>query len=245
MSRSICGRHRRVADSRGDGLERAAKNPGSKIRRSMPSFGSTKRPNMASTAGSGRWCLRIAAAARDRFYRSFDLVENEHPLNIADSWNVIHLQPRGTFHAPSVDRHAFEMRAPHTDNKLVDQQRPIEPNFAKEYVSMVGSYALRKLGAPLERLRARPALGREFRDLNEHFRREPELADRVLRPLLRDSVLPASVFSHEGVERVIAEHYSGAAGYHDTLALLVSWGLAAKYFLHDDLSDVPPKMHVP
>ena len=131
------------------------------------------------------------------------------------------------------------------DVPCTNSGRPIEPNFAKEYVSMVGSYALRKLGAPLERLRARSALGREFRDLNEHFRREPELADRVLRPLLRDSVLPASVFSHEGVERVIAEHYSGAAGYHDTLALLVSWGLAAKYFLHDDLSDVPPEMHVP
>ena len=48
-------------------------------------------------------------------------------MNLADSWNFINLQPRGTFHSPSVDRHLFEARAPHLDVDLVNFLLTIPP----------------------------------------------------------------------------------------------------------------------
>jgi asparagine synthetase B (glutamine-hydrolysing) len=71
-----------------------------------------------------------AAAAeelRDRFEASFEAVADEHPFDVADSWNFMHLQPNGTFQAPAVDRHRFEVRAPHMDTELVDFLLSIPP----------------------------------------------------------------------------------------------------------------------
>ena len=58
---------------------------------------------------------------------SFEKIDNDHPMNLADSWNFINLQPRGTFHSPSVDRHLFEARAPHLDVDLVNFLLTIPP----------------------------------------------------------------------------------------------------------------------
>jgi asparagine synthetase B (glutamine-hydrolysing) len=240
----------------------------------------TPRLGLAQRIFQPVFFTRVFDAVRDFFYQSFETVENEHPLNVADSWNFMHLQPRGTFHTPAVDRHKFEMRAPHTDNDLVDflltiptyarlEQRvykkmiaysfpyirdvpctnsaqPIEPNFAKEYVLMVSRYLVRKATGPFRSLLIRqPALGREFRDLSQDFRTEPELVNQVLRPLLRSGVFPDSTFKHAGIEQLIREHYERNASHHEILGLLISWGLAARYFLHDDVSDVPLEMYVP
>jgi asparagine synthetase B (glutamine-hydrolysing) len=221
---------------------------------------------------------RTLAAARENFDKSFELVEDDHPMNVADSWNVLHLQPRGTFHAPAVDRHRFEMRAPHTDNDLVDfllkippharleqrvykkmiaysfpdirdvpctnSARPIDPNFAREYVRMAGAYVARNAVSALQKpFAGRSKLGREFRDLGQDFRAEPELIGQILRPLLDAGILPESVFRREGIERLVDEHYSGNARHEQTIGLLISLGLAMKYFLHDDLADVPRDMY--
>lgn len=58
-------------------------------------------------------------AVRGRFFESCERIPNEHPLNIADAWNVVNLQPRNTYQSPSVDRHLLEARAPHMDLELV------------------------------------------------------------------------------------------------------------------------------
>src|SRR5262249_26785288 len=147
------------------------------------------------------------------------------------SWNCVNLQPRNTFHAPAADRHKFEMRAPHTDNDLVDflltippsarlEQRvykkmiaysfpeirtvtctnsgqPIDPNFAREYSKMVARFVAVRMTAPFRKLVSkRQPLGREFRNLGEDFRAEPELMDGILKPLLRAGVLPESIFNY-------------------------------------------------
>lgn len=222
---------------------------------------------------------RALAAARENFYKSFELIEDDHPLNVADSWNVLHLQPRGTFHAPAVDRHRLEMRAPHTDNDLVDfllkippyarieqrvykkmmaysfpdirdvpctnSARPVNPNFVREYAWMAGEYVARKAYAVLQKPFTRQsALGREFRDLGQDFRAEPELIKQILQPLLGAGILPESVFRREGIERLVDEHYSGKASHEHTIGLLISLGLAMKCFLHDDLSDVPQDVYI-
>jgi asparagine synthase (glutamine-hydrolysing) len=70
---------------------------------------------------------RTKEAVRQRFEESFEHVPNAHPLNVADSWNVTYLQPRGTYQSPSVDRHLFETRAPHMDFELVDFLLKIPP----------------------------------------------------------------------------------------------------------------------
>jgi hypothetical protein len=217
-------------------------------------------------------------ALREVFYKSFEMVEDEHPLNVADSWNFVNLQPRGTFHAPAVDRHEFEMRAPHTDNDLVDflltippyarleqrvykkmiaysfpqirdvpctnSGRPINPNFLQEYLSMVGDYTGRKVATVVQRLLpGQSGLGREFRDLAEDFRAEPELVEHILKSLLRCGILPESIFRHNAIEEMVAEHYKRNGRHEQTLGLLISLGLGIKYFLHDDFSDVPQEIY--
>ena len=64
---------------------------------------------------------------RENFECSFEEVANDHPLNVADSWNFMNFQPRGSFHAPSTDRHQFEVRAPHLDVDLVKFLLTIPP----------------------------------------------------------------------------------------------------------------------
>ncbi len=220
---------------------------------------------------------RCFEAVRARFQESFAQVENEHPLNIADSWNLIHLQPRSTYHAPSIDRHLFEMRAPHMDAEFVDflltippysrlEQRvykkmiayrfpeirdvpctnsglPINPHFAREYATMTLRYLGRRAAAPFKKLfLPREPLGREFRDLSEDFRAEPELMDQILRPLLEAEIFPPELFNRSGIEQIVREHYEQNARHESILSLLISWGLGVKYFLRDDLSDVPAEL---
>lgn len=217
---------------------------------------------------------------RDRFEQSFESVLNDHPLNVPDCWNLIHLQPRSTYHSPSIDRYRFETRAPHMDAELVDfllrippyarleqrvykqmiayafpqirdipctnSGRPINPSFAREYAAMVASFLGRKAAAPLqELLHRRQPLDREFRDLGEDFRAEPQLVRDILRPLLRSDIFPSEMFNLSEIEAIINEHYEKNGRHEATLSGLISWGLGMKYFLREDLSDVPAEMYAP
>jgi asparagine synthase (glutamine-hydrolysing) len=217
------------------------------------------------------------ASLRERFEVSFDCVQNDHPLNIADSWNFMHLQPRGTFQSPAVDRHLFEARAPHMDHDLVDflltippysrlEQRvykqmiaykfpairdvpctnsgkPINPHFIQEYAGMATGYLLRRAATWVNgRSENGDVPSREFRDLGEDFRQEPQLVDDVLLPLLDAEIFPPSLFDYAGIRDVIVEHYEGKRSHEYLLSLLISYGLAMKYFLHDDCGDVPANM---
>ena len=218
-------------------------------------------------------------SVRQRFIDSFQGIWNDHPMDMADCWNFVHLHPRDTYHSPSVDRALFEARAPHMDKDLVDflltirpsarlEQRvykkmiaysypdirdvpctnsatPINPHFATEYAMMCARYAGRKLFGPLrDAVAGRKALGRETGDVNEDFRQEPQLVDDILHPLLRQGVFPSEIFDHSGIEAIIDAHYEKHQGNWEILSLLISWGLGAKYFLHDDLSDLPPETFV-
>ncbi len=62
-----------------------------------------------------------------RFYVSFDRIDNAHPMDISDAWNFNNLQTGSTFQAPVADRHRLEMRAPHRDMELVDFLMTIPP----------------------------------------------------------------------------------------------------------------------
>ena len=66
-------------------------------------------------------------AARTRLRQSFEAVKDDHPLNLADSWNLIHMQPMRSYQAPSIDRHVMETRAPHMDFELVSFLLTIPP----------------------------------------------------------------------------------------------------------------------
>jgi hypothetical protein len=87
------------------------------------------------------------------------------------------------------------------------------------------------------------SLGREFRDLGEDFRSEPELAT-LLRDLLRAGAFPPRIFDHAAIEELIREHYELRRQHEATLSLLLSYGLAVKYFFMDALSDAPHEMYV-
>ena len=123
---------------------------------------------------------------------------------------------------------------------------PINPHFGTEYASMIAKYAGRKASAPLQRLfRPSASLGRDMRDLNDDFRAEPELVDKILRPLLRAGIYPEGIFSRHAIEELIEEQFQRNGQNETTLSLLIAWGLAAKFFLHDDLADVPAQMYRP
>jgi asparagine synthetase B (glutamine-hydrolysing) len=238
------------------------------------------RSKVAARVFEPSFVKRIFEAVRARFEASFAQVENEHPLNVADCWNLINLQPRSAYHSTSIDRHLFEARAPHMDAELVDflltippysrlEQRiykkmiyyrfpgirdvpctnsglPINPHFAREYVAMVARYAARNSVAPFKRiLHMQSALGREFRDLNDDVRAEPELADQILGPLLKEGIFPPNVFSYTAIEHIVQEHYKGAGNHENLICLLISWGLAAKYLLYENLSDPPVDFYQP
>jgi asparagine synthase (glutamine-hydrolysing) len=227
-----------------------------------------------------RFFDRALEALRISFSDSFDNVQNDHPLNIADAWNLMYLQPGGTYHSASVDRHLFEIRAPHMDYDLVDylltippyarlEQRvykkmiafrfptirdipctntdlPIDPAFGREYPAMVVRYlgrmamtrarTLLHMGAPL---------GREPVSLADDFRAEPELLGKVLHPLLQAGAFPPEIFDNAGIERMAAEHYAGQRDHSFALSHLISFGLAARFFLHDDFTQVPADMYAP
>src|SRR5262249_29984246 len=96
-----------------------------------------------------------------------------------------------------------------------------------------------------EPLRLQQPLGRESRNLSEDFRTEPELINNILRPLLDREVFPTGMLDRSGIEDIITEHYERNGRHEAILAMLISWGLAAKYFLYDDLCDVPDDMYAP
>jgi asparagine synthase (glutamine-hydrolysing) len=217
---------------------------------------------------------RAVEAINERFRASFERVENDHPMDMADSWQFLYMQPFSGFQTASVDRHLFESRAPHMDADLVRFQltippsarleqrvykqviayaypeirdvpcansaRPINPHFLGEYALMAARYAGRKVVEPLTGLlRATPPLGREFRDLNEDFRAEPQLMADILQPLLRQGIFPEEIFDRAGIEGLIDEHYRKGAAHADLLSLLISWGLAVRYFVAGDVSGIP------
>jgi asparagine synthetase B (glutamine-hydrolysing) len=70
---------------------------------------------------------RAREAAGARLAQSFEAVRDDHPLNMADSWNLMHVQPMRSYQAPSIDRHVLEMRAPHMDFELVSFLLTIPP----------------------------------------------------------------------------------------------------------------------
>lgn len=104
----------------------------------------------------------------------------------------------------------------------------------------------RKAWGPVSRLLRRDTgLGRELSDMDAAFRAEPALADNLLRPLMKDGVLPPDIFNHAGIEAVLAEQYAGNGSHWNLISQLVSWGLGAQFFLHDDFSRVPKSMYAP
>ncbi len=124
------------------------------------------------------------------------------------------------------------------DIPCTNSGRPIDPRFLREYMAMVLRYAGRKArglwpwGAP--------PLGRQPRDLAQAFRAEPGLMDNVLKPLLDRGVFPDRLFDADGIRALIDEHYRGAGRHEHMLSAVISWGLAAKFLIHDDYAEVDP-----
>ena len=208
------------------------------------------------------------------FNDSFESIDNDHPLNIADSWRFHNYQFRGSYHAPSTDRHRFEIRAPHLDTELVEflltippssriEQRvykkmlaygfprirsvpctnsgkPINPNFALEYVLMTLRLVGRKVAhSTIGRLGANSGLGRESSDLGRDLDAETVPVQSILKTMLDDGVFPTDVFDADAI-RTAAESGGPADRDHALfVSLLISWGFAAKYFLYSQATDVP------
>src|SRR5262249_25923843 len=122
--------------------------------------------------------------------------------------------------------------------------RPVNPHFVREYVWMTSALLARRAAARVQKRFSRSAsLGREFRDLGEDFRAEPELTGHLLPSLLKSGMLPDSIFNHRGIDQIVQAHIQGKGNYEHAIGLLISVGLAVKYFLHDDVSDVPSEIY--
>lgn len=111
---------------------------------------------------------------------------------------------------------------------------------------MATRYAARKAVALVRRVfQAKEPLGREFRDLDDDFRAEPALLENLLRPMIDAGIFPEQIFQRKAIEDLLEEQFHRAGRHESVVSLLISWGLASKYFLHDDFSDVPLSMYVP
>ena len=216
----------------------------------------------------------------EEFAQSFECLQNEHPLNVADSWRYRFFQPRTSYHSTSIDRYLFEVRSPLLDFELVEfllkippcsrlEQRvykktiaygfptirdipctnsglPVNPKFLQEYFLMMIRYIGRKTTAPVSKFfGAKASLGREFQSPDEDLRAEPEMLEKVLRPLIRDGIFPEHIFDYGKIEKMLDEHSRGNRGHYETIFLLISVGLALKFFLYDDVTDVPLDMYAP
>ena len=228
-----------------------------------------RRMSILSRIFDERFLERHVSELRHFFAESFEPIDNDHPINVADSWNFRYLHPQETYQAPAVDRHRFELRTPLTDKELVDflltippfsrlEQRvyksmiyhsypelqdvpctnsamPIDPNFGREYLKMIARYGIRQAARPLYWLRKESALqAREFRNLADDFRSEPELLSGFIEPMLQDDVFPSGIFNHAAIRSVAAEHYDRKHNHEDVLSTLIGWGLAARALLHQD-----------
>jgi asparagine synthase (glutamine-hydrolysing) len=174
-----------------------------------------------------------AAIDRHRF-------ENRAPLTDADLLDFLLTIPPYA----RLEQRVYKRMIAHAFPKIRDipctnSGRPIDPRFLREYAAMVLRYAGRKATAPFRR---KQPLGRAARDLGQAFRAEPALRDRVLLPLVEQGIFPDRVFDPAGIRAVADEHYRGAGRHEHLLSALISWGLAAKFLLHDDFGDVDPAL---
>ena len=71
-------------------------------------------------------------------------------------------------------------------------------------------YIGRKATAPLSKLLGdKASLCREFRNPDEELRAEPELLEKIIRPLIRDGIFPEHVFNYGGINKMLDEHQRG------------------------------------
>jgi len=216
---------------------------------------------------------RTVERMKAEFNNSFETIDNDNPLNIADVWNFRFFHPQETYHAPAIDRHMFEVRTPLTDMDLVNflltvppsariehriykkmiaysypevrdipctnSGKPIDPYFSREYLKMGLRYIGRKISQPVTRLSRRSVVSnREFRNLAEDFRAEPELQTRLLIPMLENGIFSEQIFDLDAVRSMVDAHYNRKGDHETTLSNLIGWGLAVKSMIHGDKSDI-------
>lgn len=122
---------------------------------------------------------------------------------------------------------------------------PINPHFYQEYPAMVYRYLSGKVASRLRRLlNIKEPLGRNEIDRGDKFLAEPEIIEHILNPLLNNGIFPSDIFNIDAIHSIIAEHYSREQDHSELLSQLISWGEASKYFMHNDLSDVPKSIFV-
>ncbi len=121
------------------------------------------------------------------------------------------------------------------DVPCTNNARPIDPNFAREYARMTVEFAGRKAKSLVNRVTGKAeGLGREFRNVDDDFRAEPELVDQILNPLLNAGVFPAEIFNVDQVRAIVDEHYHRGRNHEAVLSKLIAWGLAATFFMRGD-----------
>jgi len=126
------------------------------------------------------------------------------------------------------------------DIPCTNSMRPIDPLFARAYAQMAVDVAGRKFTGLLHRLAGRGhGMGREITDYAADFRRQRRLWSDILEPLLARAVFDPALFDVDGIRRIAAEHFDGAARHEEMLGTLIGWGLAAKYLLLEDFADLP------
>jgi len=126
------------------------------------------------------------------------------------------------------------------DIPCTNSARPIDPLFVREYSLMTARAMGRKISGALQGMfGGRQSLGRESSDLGSQFRAEPGLVSEFLRPMMAEGVFPAEIFNHAGIDGLVRDHYERKTDHSLLIALLISWGFASRWLLHDQLDDAP------
>jgi hypothetical protein len=117
------------------------------------------------------------------------------------------------------------------DIPCTNSGKPINPNFAWEYLDMASRYLGRKIAVPMMNFTGwNPGLGREFRDPAEELCQEPQLREILLESLLRSEIFPEWIFKVDGIRNLVNEHYEKKKNHAELIYLLITIGVAFEFF---------------
>jgi asparagine synthase (glutamine-hydrolysing) len=119
--------------------------------------------------------------------------------------------------------------------------KPVNPSFVTEYSMMILRYLGRRaINLLPATTRSHGDLGRESTDIDTTVRAEPELISNILEPLIEDGIFSTDIFDVDGIRQIVTDHYDRGARHALTISLLISWGIAAKHFLHGEHPETVP-----
>lgn len=201
---------------------------------------------------------------KKRFCDSMEAINERHNWNTYDVWDLTHRQPRFTFSSCAVDNYLFGKASLLTDYSYVDIMLRVPGSYrfgqafyksmlAKHFPEIsevpnantgkrVSKSMLKNLGDLLAQYhqsrRNRKLESGEAGGKADLFRRDIKLKDWILASMEEQKFLE-NVFSKEGIEKIVSEHYDFSKDRSYILGVLSTYLAAHEIFFTGDINKTP------